>query len=450
MAKLGWTRDTTQLTAIFNHKLKLPMQLVCFGFVAWTASSIAQEYVQGLIVRMKQTGSDPVTSLVGMMLMKRRRYGGYIVHLGVAVMFIGFAGKAWDTKQFFEVAQPAGPVEAAKGEKLTAEELRPSTFWARNYKLVYWELRQETDDNKHAVTAVVKLYKDGELLETIEPAKWTFNTKDTTTSEVAIHPRLAEDVYVVLDHYDAETHTATFVVYINPLINWVWIGILILILGTFWCLIPQVLVDAVSARPRTRLGRAADIALLLLIVFGTIAGTAAAAQAQGAGMEHEDTALPQRGHMDGGGYAATYRPEMAASPEARRLADRLMKGLVCMCGGCNRENLYDCKCAYAADERKLVLALLDDGATSDDVVGAFVKRYGGEQVLNEPSNSLSWILPYVAILGGLGLVVVLGTRWVKRGRAEAAKAPAASAAPVDPDKEEEYAEKLDDELAEID
>jgi cytochrome c-type biogenesis protein CcmF len=332
---------------------------------------------------------------------------------------------------------------------------------------VYWDLRQESDDNKHAVTAVIKLYHHNDFLETMFPAKWTFHKKDQTTSEVAIHPRITmEDFYIVLDHYDADSHTAVFVVYINPMIDWVWIGILTLLFGTLICLIPQALVDKVSVRPRTRLGRAADLGLLVLILSTIAAAGVANAQPSSAagpppGMEHADDQIPQKGHMDGGGYSATYRPEMAASPEARRLAERLMKGLVCECGGCNREDLYDCKCAYAADERRLVLALLEgrdlreggaQNAAYDDVIATFVKRYGGEQVLNEPRNQLSWIVPYVAILGGLGLVFVLGRRWVRRGREAVVASDAIAGAAVagDPDVEEEYAEKLDDELRDID
>src|SRR5207237_4387494 len=115
-------------------------------------------------VRMKQTGSDPVTSLIGMVLVKRRKYGGYVVHMGVAVMFIGIAGKAWDTKQSFELPKPAKIIaaEKAKAQKLSTDaaielndaELAPATFYLRGYKFVYRELQQESDDNKLAITGV--------------------------------------------------------------------------------------------------------------------------------------------------------------------------------------------------------------------------------------------------------------------------------------------------------
>ena len=83
------------------------------------------------------------------------------------------------------------------------------------------------------------------------------------TTEVAIRVRATEDVYVVLTGYDLESQLANFRVYINPLILWVWIGFSILAFGTLVCLIPQGVVDRLQWKPKTRLGRAADVGILV-------------------------------------------------------------------------------------------------------------------------------------------------------------------------------------------
>jgi cytochrome c-type biogenesis protein CcmH/NrfF len=164
-------------------------------------------------------------------------------------------------------------------------------------------------------------------------------------------------------------------------------------------------------------------------------------------------------HDDGAGHAFRFRPEELKDPNAVRLASRLMHNLVCLCGGCQRETLYDCKCSYAAQERELVLRMLaekdlasESGRTAayDTVVDAFVRKYGGEKVLVEPRNQLAWILPYAAILGGLGLLVTFGRRWVRRGRANLAAAPTAAGPAAVADVDDEYADKLDDELRDVD
>ena len=139
--------------------------------------------------------------------------------------------------------------------------------------------------------------------------------------------------------------------------------------------------------------------------------------------------------------------------------------LRCMCGGCQRENLYDCKCPTAARMRRQVMDVLrtvdDKGklvydlntpASRDkafgEVLDTFVKSYGGEQVLATPRTSASWMFPTVGVLSGLALLVVVGRRWVHRGSGASAR-PTAAAVAANPD-DEAYADKLDDELADTD
>jgi cytochrome c-type biogenesis protein CcmF len=112
-------------TPIFAEEVKLPVSIVNFGLCAFVFGSIMQEFWRGAAVRRRQTGSDPFTSLLGLTLSKRRKYGGYIVHLGVAVMFIGFAGKAYDRMDDRTIVKPA---IAASGRSSTS---RPTGRCAR-------------------------------------------------------------------------------------------------------------------------------------------------------------------------------------------------------------------------------------------------------------------------------------------------------------------------------
>src|SRR5262249_55854083 len=152
-----------------------------------------------------------------------------------------------------------------------------------------------SDDHKDAFAAQVGVFDNGERIGTLYPAKWDFHKDEPqVTTEVAIRVRPLEDVYVVLTGYDMTNEhavKANFRVYINPVILWVWIGFLILALGTLVCLIPQFVVDLVQGRPQTPLGRAADGAILLAIVVGIGVGLANQAHAAPpAGAEHPATA----------------------------------------------------------------------------------------------------------------------------------------------------------------
>ncbi|MBE7447896.1 MAG: hypothetical protein HS111_03060 [Kofleriaceae bacterium] len=120
-----------------------------------------------------------------------------------------------------------------------------------------------------------------------------------------------------------------------------WIGFVLLAVGTGICLIPQRVVEAVSRRPTSVAGKAADVGAVLLLVGGLLAATATVARAQGPGgggprpAEHE------------GGADAIARPLRRLGlgpplPPDTPLAEALMKELVCLCGGCKRENLFEC------------------------------------------------------------------------------------------------------------
>jgi cytochrome c-type biogenesis protein CcmF len=472
-----WFPDTKLRTAIFSDSIQLPVTLINFGLCAFVAGSIVQEYIRGVRVRQRQTGSDPLTSLLGLVLSKRRKYGGYIVHLGIAVLFFGFAGKAYDRQLDRTIEKPA--------EKLAAGDLAKARFQFGEYEFRYERLIHTSDDHKDAVTAEVTIYHHGEKVNTVYPAKWDYHKGEgQATTEVAITVRggffstspaswwgvlnshnlpeaAGEDVYVVLTGYDLDSGLANLRVYLKPHILWVWVGFLILAFGTLICLIPQGAVDRLS-RPRvTRIGRAADLAVLFLVIAGVVAGLANQAHAAPPPAEH---APPQAEHVQAGmgmgadatGYAAMNRPSNATE-------ERAMNELLCVCG-CARETVFDCKCASAAQMRqqvKDVLAKFDGNGKPvfdlgtpagrnlayEAVLDEFVKVYGGEQVLATPRTKFSWLLPSIGVIGGLGLLVVAGRRWVHRGSDVATTEARAAAAIAEDDA---YADKLDDELADTD
>ncbi len=443
--------------------LALPMTIICFGLSAFVMASVIQEYILGTRVRIKQTGSSALTALIGLALAKRRKYGGYIVHLGVAVMFIGFAGKSFESMEDFTV------------EKIG------ETFKMRGYTFRYDQLTITDDDHKRAITGDVTLFWGADKLAEMHPARWQYKKQpDQPTTEVDMHHHLEEDVYIILTGFDPDTKVANFRVYINPLINWVWIGFAFLFLGFVVCLLPTEL-----------LKRLMKIRGITLPVLALLVAMPAAARAQGA--EYSAGSA----HQAGASMAHLYRPKSpeflgkyqqwaearvqkskpglpAGSPEYKEavaaelepiadLAARLMKDLVCLCGGCQRESLYDCRCGYAGEERKELSVLLatHDLTTEpgrkqayDAAVQHFMAKYearragDGEKVLMIPPDSalnrLSWLVPTAGAVGGLVLLFGLWRRWVRKGPEIAAALPAAGK------EDDHYAEALDDELRETD
>ncbi len=466
-----WYPESKHMSAIFSDTLHLPISLINFGLCAFVIGSIGQEYWRGLLVRRRQTGSDPLTSLIGLVLSKRRKYGGYIIHLGVAVLFFGFAGKAYERMVDRTIEKPAAMATDASKAKFAFGE----------YEFVYQRLIHTSDDHKDAVTAEVAIYHHGSLINTVYPAKWDYHKEEgQATTEVAITVRggvfqelptewpatlgrhmlsesYGEDVYVVLTGYDLESGLANLRIYLNPLILWVWVGFLILAFGTLVCLIPQSVVDRLSRPRSSRLGRAGELAVLVLVVGGVLTGLASQARAAAAPAEHVQTGMGMG--ADSTGFAAMNRPTNSTE-------ERAMKELLCVCS-CPRESIFDCKCGTAAQLRREIMDYLGQvdekgqpvfdlktqagrDAAYEAVLDYFVKSYKGEQVLATPRTKFSWLLPSLAVIGSLGLLVVAGRRWVGRGAQVATAGAAGPAGPVVASEDDAYADKLDDELADSD
>jgi cytochrome c-type biogenesis protein CcmH/NrfF len=147
------------------------------------------------------------------------------------------------------------------------------------------------------------------------------------------------------------------------------------------------------------------------------------------------------------GFAQKNRP-------ANDTQARAMRELLCPCG-CARQSILDCECGTAADLRGKVMAMMANADLSSeasrdhayDAVLAVFKADYGESVWATPRSSASWLFPALAALGGLGLLFVVGRRFVARSGATAAAAAATTSAAVE---DESYADKLDDELADTD
>ena len=148
----------------------------------------------------------------------RPRYGGYIVHIAIILIAIGIAGSS-----LYDVEKEA---TLKVGESMTI----------KNYTLTYESLDHYETQSKVVVTATLSAYNEGKLLGTLTPEKYFHQSYDQPVTEVAIRSTLIEDLYVILIGWD-EDGTTAFKVLVNPLVNWIWIGGGVFVLGgliAFW------------------------------------------------------------------------------------------------------------------------------------------------------------------------------------------------------------------------
>ena len=149
-----------------------------------------------------------------------RRYGGYVVHFGMVLIFVGISGAAFNRDQQMEM----GP-----GSRM---ELGPYTMNLQMFE-------QRPAKNYTAERATIEVLKNGVPLVSLFPEKRFFPSNEMSGTMVAIYSTLKEDLYVVYAGRSPENNQPIIHVYLNPLVKWIWMGGLIVVMGTGLALLPN-------------------------------------------------------------------------------------------------------------------------------------------------------------------------------------------------------------------
>lgn len=194
--------------------------LAFFSSSAFVAMTIAMEFYKGAKARQAIRPTGFLTALKDLTLMNKRRYGGFIIHGGTVLVFVGIiASSFFNTDQVLTVKQ---------GE----------TFQVDHYTLRFNGLSQRDDPEKEVVFARIDLLRDGEVIDQVFPQKHFHHKSEQPATEIAIRSRPQEDLYVVLSGWDQEGNV-TFHVFVNPLVQLIWIGIGIMALGGIFVIFPD-------------------------------------------------------------------------------------------------------------------------------------------------------------------------------------------------------------------
>ncbi len=376
---------------------------LAFALCAFVLGTLGQEFVRGALVRRHATGTDYVTAMVGLVMRSRRRYGGYIVHAGIVLMFLGFAGTGFQQSRL-ELMSPGDVVEIGR-------------FTIRHDRL------SETDDGqKQMITAHVTITKDGRPAGMLYPARWFYRNHETEpTTEVAIMRSVSEDLYITLGNYTVADQTTSLDITVNPLVNWIWFGFTIMALGTGIALLPESSFAFVTAKVPA--GAVTTSVLVLSLLGGGLSTSA-----------HAQYAVP-------GGAVLT--------PEQQTLETELQTELVCVCGTCSHLPLSTCTCGTADIMRVQLNEQVAQGKDRDEVYQQFISIYGSQEPIGAPIgafNQLSWLFPMFvggAALVGFGFVVVRKSRRDTEPHEPVASQPADA-------QEQQLEARLDDELRNLD
>jgi cytochrome c-type biogenesis protein CcmF len=196
--------------------------LVCIALGVGVITAIAAEFLRGAHVVSTQTGKNLVESTVLLTRRNTRRYGGYLIHFGVVIMFIGLAGSAFNQSK---------EAEMSFGDSIQLD----------GYKIVCQSYSEDSNPNYDSQFALLDVYHNGKKITRLAPERRVYfvNTDHAQPSTiVAIHSTLASDLYVVFEGTNPDNDRPIIKFFINPLVNWIWVGVLIVVFGTFVALVP--------------------------------------------------------------------------------------------------------------------------------------------------------------------------------------------------------------------
>ncbi|MBI3201727.1 MAG: heme lyase CcmF/NrfE family subunit [Myxococcales bacterium] len=247
------------------QKLGSILPMVVIALSAFNTAVIVQEFARGVAAR--QRSSDKAgeresihTSLLRLVDKSRRRYGGYIVHFGIVLMFIGFTGKAWSIDK---------EATLAPGDQVALGD----------YTLTYKGSRMEVDVTKRMVFADVEVSHGTRSLGVMSPAKFIYKrSAEMPTTEVAMHRSFRDDLYLVVGMVSPETKKASFQFHVNPLVSWIWLGVAVLIFGCSVSLWPELALGEMGAWAYVRTTAAGLSAIAFAVWLGMSPSTAYASQ----------------------------------------------------------------------------------------------------------------------------------------------------------------------------
>jgi len=186
--------------------------LVAFSLCGFVLCTILYEWFRETRARHRMRAENYLKAFWGLIWANKPRYGGYIVHIAIILIAVGVIGSSvYDVEK--EAALKPGESMAIKG-----------------YTLTYKGMDRYQTQSKLVVTATLSVYNEGKLIGELVPEKYFHRSYQQAVTEVAIRTTLLEDLYVILVGWD-EDGTTAFKVLVNPLVNWIWIGGGVLVLG---------------------------------------------------------------------------------------------------------------------------------------------------------------------------------------------------------------------------
>ena len=207
--------------------------LVAIALSVMVIATVVGEFWRGGRVIARQTGVSIARGMVVITRRNTRRYGGYLIHIGVVFIVIGFAGLPFNVDK---------EQEMGFGDKMQIG----------HYTLVCQSYTQDDKPNYSSEWAVMDVYKNGKKIDTMFPERRFYKASEQTATIVANRSRPNEDLYLVYTGRNQDTGRPIIKAHVNPLVMWIWIGVHVVLIGTIIALFPNMKPGKMTVKEKER------------------------------------------------------------------------------------------------------------------------------------------------------------------------------------------------------
>jgi cytochrome c-type biogenesis protein CcmF len=196
--------------------------IVSFSLATFVIATTLMEFWWGTRSRQKVTGQNTAAAFLSLVDRNKRRYGGFVVHLGFILIVIGVTGST------------------AFKQEAVASLKRGESFSVGRYRMVFEDMVSREDANREFMGARLAVFDGESRRGTLVPGQNFYKAGQNPSTEVDIRYTLRDDLYLILTGFDPQEGRATLKAYLNPLVNWIWIGGGVLILGAWFAMLPDI------------------------------------------------------------------------------------------------------------------------------------------------------------------------------------------------------------------
>jgi cytochrome c-type biogenesis protein CcmF len=194
--------------------------LICLMLSVFVTLTIFAEFYRGARVIAARDGTNLLTAVGDLTMRNTRRYGGYVVHFGMVLIFIGISGQAFNKDV---------QMEMAPGQSMT---IGPYTILCQNFD-------QIANNNYQSERATLEVFRNGHSEMMLYPQRRFYLASQVTETMVAVQSSPLRDLYVVYAGRSPETNKPVIHAYLNPLVKWIWFGGIVVVLGTGLAMMPN-------------------------------------------------------------------------------------------------------------------------------------------------------------------------------------------------------------------